>query len=135
MGYFLAPAGTLQDPWDIDDWMAELPNNPAMLFPDNKRGRAMQRGDRVIRYAAGSPRVFGSGRFFASQEVVSRQTEPHEDSRWPWRREVRLRLAQPFLSQAPTLEDIGVDPKSVRRQPYINLTPEQGQRAEELLLR
>lgn len=55
-----------------------------------------------------------------------------EHERWRWTVPVRYLAGVPLLSQSPTLNDIGVNPKSVRRQSHIRLTPEQGRRAEEL---
>jgi len=86
----------------------------------------MRRGDRLIFYAAGSAKAFGEGRVYAVAEVLSDKPEPSQHERWPWLVRSRILSGVPLLSQAPTLSDIGVSPKSVRRQSHIRLSDEQG---------
>jgi hypothetical protein len=89
-------------------------------------------GDRLVTYAVGSARMFGKGRVFSLYEVAS-EPEPGEHERWCCKVEVRYLAGVPLLSQSPTLDDIGVSPKSMRRHTHIRLTPEQRRRAEELI--
>src|SRR5687767_6447270 len=93
----------------------------------------MRRGDKLIYYAVGAIQLTGAGRLIAVCEVTSEGPELSDHPRWPCKVYVTVRSVSPILSQAPTLHDIGVDAKSVRRQSHIRLTDAQGQRAEELI--
>jgi hypothetical protein len=58
---------------------------------------------------------------------------PGDHERWGWTVAVRYLAGAPLLSQSPTLDDIGVNPTSVRSHTHIHLTLGQGRRAEELI--
>lgn len=88
-------------------------------------------GERVGLYFGGTLRVpilvevIAPPRF--DPEFVQRHNdggEPDAGERWPWVTEVRGILAVPF-SQAPTLDDIGVDRASMRQRSRLRLTPDQ----------
>ena len=53
--------------------------------------------------------------------------------RWPREVSTVMVIAGPRLDSCPTLDDIDVQPMSVRRQSHIHLTEGQGQLAERLL--
>jgi hypothetical protein len=86
-------------------------------------------------YAAGSGAVYGEGRIFAIQEVVSAEPEPSGHERWKWQHTVRTLVSVPRLSHAPTLWQIGVAARSLSQHSHISLTEEQGERAEALIRR
>jgi hypothetical protein len=131
MQYWLLIGGTNEDPVQID-WQAQDQRWPdqgnSPVF--NKRP-TIKSGDRLIVYASGSPKRTGAGRIYKVLEVVGEPT-PNE-GRWPWRVSTRKIIAGPLLDACPTLADINVNPKSVRRNSHIRLTEEQGILAEELL--
>jgi hypothetical protein len=93
----------------------------------------MSVGDRLIVYGVGSARGFGEGKIFAVDEVTS---EPFESDhpRWTWAVGTKLLGGIDSLWDAPGLSAIDVDPLSVRRQSYIRLSREQGEKACRLIL-
>jgi hypothetical protein len=98
-------------------------------FPQRPR---IDRGDRLVYYAAGWRRCFGV------VEVISdgpSEDHPHptEPVRWPWSVEVQPLLLVPDLRVAPPLEAIGVGPLSVRRKSHIRLSSEHYERAVDAL--
>ena len=95
----------------------------------------MRRGDELIYYAVGSAQLTGKGRIIAVCEVTSEGPEVSDHPRWPWKVGVAVGSVSPLLGQATTLNDIGVDLKSPRRQSHIRLTDEQERRAEKLIER
>jgi len=96
---------------------------------------AVQPGDRMVCYAAGSAAEYGEGRFIAIEEVASDEPEPSGHERWRWQMRTRPLIAVDDMSRSPALRDIGVSPKSLRQHSHIRLTDEQGRLAEELLRR
>ena len=127
MRYWLKVSGTREDPFRAD-WRAR----DKCVRSFFKQRPKITRGDRLVLYAAGSPARFGAGRIYAVVEV-SDEPRQSRDERWPWEAPTAMVAAGPLLNECPTLADIDVDPKSVRRQSHIHLTDEQGLRAEELL--
>jgi hypothetical protein len=85
-------------------------------------------------YASGSPGRFGAGRFFQVREVLS-DPQPSGHERWPWQVLVREIIGGPELERCPTIDEIGVETKSIRRQSHIRLDESAGILAEELLER
>jgi hypothetical protein len=135
MKYWVGVAGTSDDPLP-DDWRPKVAewekrHGLAHFF---SRPPSVRAGDRLVMYATGSPRQFGVGRFFAIREVIS-NPEPSGRKRWPWKVRLRDVVTGPNLERCPTIEEIGVGPKSVRRQTHIKLDREAGLLAEELLSR
>jgi hypothetical protein len=131
--YWLRVAGTNENPVE-NDWEAQAQRwrqqyGEVSMFAQRPR---INPGDRLVMYAAGSPKLFGAGRINAVVEVTG---EPRQSkhARWPWQVPQKMVVAGPLLESCPTLSDIDVDPKSVRRHSHIRLTQEQGMRAEELL--
>lgn len=102
------------------------------MFPRRPR---IERGDRLVAYAAGSAREFGEGRIYAIFEVLSEEPEPSGHERWGWQVRVRIASSTPRLAHAPTLRDIGVSPLSLRQHSHIRLSGEQGAEAERLISR
>lgn len=140
MAYWLKVAGNSQEPFVHDDWQSRHRQwretyGEIAAFPANRRPSRMRRGDRLVHYAAGSAERFREGRVYGVWEVLSSRPEPSPHERWPWMVRTRFLVGAPLLSVAPTLSQIGVDSKSVRRQSHIQLTREQGRRAEELISR
>ncbi len=136
MRYWMAVAGTAKRPLD-DDWQAvhaKWVGNQGNVQMFSSRPR-IQVGDRFVMYASGSPGRFGAGRFFAVREVVS-DPEPSKHERWPWQLSVRDVVSGPgLLKFCPTIDQIGVDAKSLRRHSYIGLDEGAGILAEQLLQR
>jgi hypothetical protein len=136
MGYWLKVAGTGENPFDRGDWAARHQSwrnshGVAEMFPRRPRVTA---GDRLIMYAAGSHLNFREGRIYAVQEVLS-EPEPSGNERWRWQVSSRMITPGPRLEHCPTITDIDVERRSVRRQSHIRLTEDQGRRAEELISR
>ena len=127
MPYWLKVSGTREDPLGAN-WQASDKGVRSFF----KQRPTIRRGDRLVLYAAGSPQRFGAGRIYAVVEV-SDEPRQSRDKRWPWEASTVLVVAGPLLNACPTLADIEVDPKSVRRQSHIHLSDEQGVQAEELL--
>src|ERR687893_89713 len=115
MRYWLKIAGTGDSPFEDGDWAARR-----------------EAGDRMIDYAAGSYRFFGEGRIFGVTEAVS-DPEPSPHERWPVQVRTRTLVAGPRLEFCPSVDDIGVMLRSLGRHSHIKLTPEQGERAHELI--
>src|SRR5689334_22276743 len=55
------------------------------------------------------------------------------NERWVWQVKTRTIVEGPLLEVCPTLSDIGIDARSVRRHSHIHLTNDQDRRAEYLL--
>ena len=127
--WWIKVAGSGERPFTRDDWE---PLSERSLFP---RRPSIRGGDRLVVYAAGSGAVYGEGRIFALQEVVSPEPEPSGHERWKWQMRVRMLAAVPRLSHAPTLWQIGVAARSLSQHSHISLTEEQGRAAEELIRR
>lgn len=137
MAYWLKLAGSADDPFVENDvrprdeaWREVYGDISA--FPHNKRPRIMK-GDVLIVHAVGSAAKFGEGRIFAVDEVLSGEPEPSGHDRWGWSLPVRRIATAPFLSAAPTLSDIGVEPKSLAQQSHIKLRYDQGSHGEFLI--
>jgi hypothetical protein len=129
----MAVAGTLDRPLD-NDWrtrQAQWDGNQGTVQMFSRRPR-IRLGDRLVMYASGSPGRFGAGRFFAVREVES-DPMPTQHERWPWKLAVREIIGGPNLDHCPTIEEIGVAARSVRRQSHIHLDEAAGILAEELL--
>jgi hypothetical protein len=127
--WWIKVAGSSARPFTRDDWE---PLSERSLFP---RRPSIRGGDRLIVYAAGSGAVYGEGRIFAVQEVVSDVPEPSGHPRWKWQLVVREVVSVPRLSHAPTLWQIGVAARSLSQHSHISLTEEQGETAEALIRR
>ena len=127
--WWIKVAGSGERPFTRDAWE---PLSERSLFP---RRPSIRGGDRLIVYAAGSGAVFGEGRIFAVQEVVSDEPEPSGHARWKWALRVRMVDSVPLLSHAPTLWQIGVTARSLSQHSHISLTEEQGRTAEALIRR
>jgi len=106
----------LEDGWQ-EKWQYLL---ESVWFP--KHPRSIRGGDLLVYYAA------GRGRLPAVVEVVGDEVQESRDhpryaKRWPWRMAVKPRLLVPELNNAPSLEEVGIDPLRVRRQSHILLDP------------
>ena len=133
--YWLVSSGTNEEPHIHDDWRLRRDRwfeQYGEVWQFNGGRPRIVPGDRLVTYAVGSARAFGKGRIFSIYEVTS-EPGPGEHARWDWKVDVRYLAGVPLLSQSPTLDDIWVNPTSVRRHTHIRLTPEQGRRAEELI--
>ena len=133
MRYWIAVAGTAERPLE-NHWrsqQARWEGNQGNVHMFRSRPR-IREGDRLVMYASGSPGRFGAGRFFAVREVVS-DPQPSGHERWPWKLSVREIVSGPELERCPTIEQIDVEAKSVRRQSHIRLEESAGVLAEELL--
>jgi len=120
---------------DTDDWLPRhrawrRERGPISAFPRRPR---IQAGDRLVNYAVGSARVFGAGRIYLVEEVLSEEPRRGGHERWPWVVEVEPIVWVPRLSLAPELRDIGMRPRSLSQHSHIRLTREQGELAERLI--
>ena len=88
---------------------------------------SVQRGDTAILYAAVWQAVFGV------VEVVGDPENDPERERWAWRFAIRPLVLVPDLHDAPPVEAAGIFPQSLWRHSHIRLTPEQFERARELI--
>ena len=133
MQYWMHNSGTAEEPYVQDDWKrSHGPLWPTVNFPRAKRPTAT-RGDRMFWHAIGSAAAFGEARFFALGEVTSTEPFLTDHERWPWALEVEILVEVPLLSQAPTLGEVDIEPRSLRRQMYIKMSHEQGLLGEKLL--
>jgi hypothetical protein len=127
--YWLKIAGDGDHPIDSEWWIAHdkwrQEQGAISAFPTRPRVRP---GDFLIFYASGSPARFGEGKIYAVDFVTS-EPRPGEHPRWPWIVDCELHVAGPRLEDAPSLQDIGVSPRSVRQHSHIHLTTEQGAKA------
>ena len=135
VSHWIKVSGTRDHPMHVDDWGPRhrawrREQGPISAFPRRPR---IARGDRLVNYAAGSARWFGSGRIYMVEEVVSEEPEPGGHPRWPWVVEVEHVVSVPLLSFAPAIEDIGVRARSLSQQSHIRLTDAQGELAERLI--
>ena len=86
-------------------------------------------------HAIGSAASFGEARCFALGEVTSDEPFLTEHDQWPWALDVEILCEVPLLSGSPRLSDVSIEPRSLRRQQYIRMSPEQGELGEALLRR
>ncbi len=77
--------------------------------------------------------MFGSGRIYLVEEVLSEEPEPGGHERWPWVVEVQPVVWVGRLSLAPELRDIGVIPRSLSQHSHIRISADQGEQAEQLI--
>ena len=129
----MAVSGTLESPLP-DEWHARADtwrktHGSVHMFTLRPRIRA---GDRLVMYASGTPSRLGAGRIFAVRAVVA-DPEPSTHDRWPWQVAVHEVISGPDLPHCPTINQIGVEPKSLRRHTHIKLAHDAGVRAEELI--
>jgi hypothetical protein len=137
MAHWIKVAGTAEHAYTQDRWNERRAGwrggeVQGSLFPRRPR---IERGDRLVVYAAGSAAAYGEGRIFAIEEVVSDEPEPSGHDRWGWRLETRLVCCVSELSEAPALREIGVSAKSLRQHSHIRLSERQGRAAEGLMRR
>jgi hypothetical protein len=134
--YWLKNSGSAQHPYTRHDWRSTHGELwPTVNFPASKKPSA-RTGDRMFWHAIGSGAWLGEGRIFALGQVTDHPAywdESAKDPRWPWALPVQILLTVPLLSLGPRLSDFGKDARSLRRQSYVRLTPEQGELAEKLL--
>jgi len=134
--YWLVGAGTGEDPFvpPRDDWQRrhkEWTDEHGDVHMFGRRPR-ISPGDLLVAHAVGSARHYGENRIFQIKQVISEPEESHHPH-WGWQVRVRDLVGVPHIRHAPTLSDIDVHPRSVRRQSHIRLSTEQGQRAEALI--
>jgi hypothetical protein len=133
MQYWMKNSSSSDAPYTQDDWKAQHGKLWATVnFPRSKRPTA-RRGDRMFWHAVGSAAMFGDGRFFALGEVTSDEPYLGNHPRWPWELNVKILVEVPLLSVSPSLGQVGIEPRSLRRQMYIKMSQRQGDRAEELI--
>ena len=93
----------------------------------SSRRPAVARGDRAVLYASVWQAVYGLAEVTGDPEH-----DPTRD-RWSWRFQLRPLTVLTDLDEAPPVEEAGVFPSSLWRHSYIRLTPEQFERARELI--
>ncbi len=116
--------------WQMsDDWTQnkeDADNLTGIDFPYEPQSISI--GDKLVLYASGHRCVFGIA------EVTSGFSKTDRHERWSIRCDVRMLLAVPHLSNAPSLEELvlknGRDLMlSVRQNPYVELEPAEYLRA------
>lgn len=119
------------------DWMTDWSGALVCTgFP--KKPKSVKKGDMIIYYAAGRRCVCGI--FEVTTDgginggIPDKGWSESDKKRWPWWVGLRTHMAIPADQYAPTLEDIGINPLSVRRQSHIFLTDLEYARAVEQLL-
>ena len=136
MRYWVVNSGHSKDPhvpprhnWQacFEEWHGE--HREVHMFPRRPR---ISTGDILVYHAVGSAAAFDEPRIFAIATVLS-DPAPSGHPQWPWKVDRRVLHGVPDLAKAPTLGDIAVSPRSLRRQSHISLTDEQGRRANELI--
>jgi hypothetical protein len=135
MAYWLKVTGTGEEPFDRRDWAVRHESwrrqyGSVSMFPRRPNVKA---GHRFVCYAAGSHTVFGEGRIYLVEEVVSDRPEPSPHERWNWMVRTRRLIAGPGLERCPRITEIDVERGSLRRHSHIHLTDEQGINAEKLI--
>ena len=136
MRYWLVNSGHSKDPHvpPRDDWQARFQewheeHGDVHMFPRRPR---ISPGDVLVYHAVGSGAAFDEPRIFAIASVLS-DPQASGHPQWPWKVDRRVLHGVPDLARAPTLGDIAVSPRSLRRQSHISLTDVQGRRAKELI--
>jgi hypothetical protein len=134
VAYWLTIAGSKRDPFTDGDWRTRDVHwqgqyGPVIMFGAHATVRP---GDRLIKYASGSPRYFRRAIIFAVQEAVS-EVRPTKHECWSWELEVRYVIAGPHLESCPSLEQIGKTTRSVQSHSHIKLTHDEGRTAERLI--
>lgn len=119
MSAFLKLIGSTENP---------CPELYAKNYADfSRRPRQVKLGDHLVLYAAG-----GRKRVFAIAEVTSGVYAADYDGRWPYRMDIR------YLVNMPASEGVHIDEvstmernllRSVGRQSYLKLSPEEYNRA------
>ena len=89
---------------------------------------SVQPGDVAVLYASVWQAVYGIAEIAGDPERDSSRT------RWAWRFPLVPRVVIDDLEYAPAVEEAGVFPSSLWRHSYIRLTPDQFERAEDLIM-
>jgi hypothetical protein len=88
---------------------------------------SVEQGDRAILYASVWQAIFGVAEITGEAEH-----DPTRD-RWAWRFPIQPLVVVTDLERAPAVEEAGVFPQSLWRHSHIRLTPDQFERARELV--
>jgi hypothetical protein len=91
------------------------------------RRPTVQAGDQAVLYASVWQAVYGLA------EVVGAPEHDPSRERWSWRFPLRPLLVIADLDRAPAAEEAGIFPSSLWRHSYIRLSPDQFDRARELI--
>lgn len=103
----------------------------SVWFP--KHPRSIRSGDLLVYYAAGR-RVFPAVMEVTSDRVDEDVEHPRRSQRWPWRMSVRPLVVVPAFADAPSLEQVGLDPLRLRRQSHILLDEVEWERFRDAFL-
>lgn len=130
MSAWLKPIGAQGSPLDNHWIRARSDILIGIDFPREPRSIVVD--DKLVLYASIHRRIF------AIAQVTSPPYRANRHPRWPFRCDVRVQLAVPFLQDAPYLDELitktGRDLYlSVRQKPYVELTPREYHRAIEAL--
>ena len=106
--------------------LERLHGDPVTAHSSSKRP-SVQAGDLAVLYASVWQAVYGIA------EIVGAPENDASRTRWAWRFPLAARSVLPDLDRAPAVEEMGVFPSSLWRHSYIRLTPEQFDRAAELI--
>jgi hypothetical protein len=69
-----------------------------------------------------------------SDDAFDHSHDANYGGRWRWRMDVRPLVTLP-MDVAPTLEEVGIEPRRVRRQSHIRLDIPEYERCRELIIR
>jgi hypothetical protein len=106
---------------------------PQRIDPDAIRTQSsskhpsVQPGEQAILYASVWQAIFGVAEIAGEAEH-----DPSRD-RWAWTFPIRPLTVVADLERAPAVEEAGIFPQSLWRHSHIRLTPEQFERARELI--
>jgi hypothetical protein len=103
-------------------------------FPRNKYP-SFDRDTTLAIYLAGTYRIPALVTVTTGIVQPSEYSEPEHQVRWPYSLEVESRFEIGRLSDAPKLEDVGIDNLSVRSQSLIWLSPDKAKAIQEAFVR
>jgi hypothetical protein len=89
---------------------------------------SVQPGEQAILYASVWQAIYGV------VEITGAPDRDPDRERWAWRYAIRPLIVIDDLEDAPPVEAAGVFPQSLWRHSHIRLTPEQFERARELIV-
>ena len=98
----------------------------------SKHPRSLQEGDLLVYYAAQWMRLPAIMELISDEVLDDHAGHPVHGKRWRYKMEVRPLVVLP-MGDAPTLDDVGIDPLRVRRQSHIKLTREEYLVARDLI--
>lgn len=121
-------------PKGLEDWRDYHGTIDHVNFPRNKYPR-FPAGTTLAIYLAGTLRIPALVTVTTGIVQPSEYEEQEYQDRWPYSLEIEPRFEIGRLSDAPKLEDVGIDNLSVRSQSHIRLSPDQAKAIQEAFVR